>query len=149
MHVVNTGAQSSLAGRLRSHLDTWPALSLGLADCGVGTGFTNVTHRTGGQIVHLHGGDEAELCLTWPVVTRLGEALGRSGRVTLVPGGDWVRIRLDTEFDVELAISLTSVAIQADVPDAEHPACQSAVLRAEAPDDAGRQKRPDSLRIRW
>ncbi|MFL5911676.1 MAG: luciferase family protein [Gaiellaceae bacterium] len=129
---MNTGARSSLAGRLRAQLDTWPALSLGLADCGVGTGFTNVTHRAGGQIVHLHGGDEAELCLTWPVVARLSNALRRSGRVTLVPGCDWVRVRLDTEFDVELAISLASVAIQANTPDAEHPVCQSAVLRPRA-----------------
>jgi Family of unknown function (DUF5519) len=65
-------------------------------------------------IVHLHGGDEAELCLTRPVIARMGDVLRESGRVTVSQGGDRVRVRLDTESDVALAMSLASVALKAN-----------------------------------
>jgi hypothetical protein len=115
--VVKTLAQSTgaLAGRLTAQLDAWPAVRAGRAECGVGTGFAPA-HRDGAQIVHLHGGDEAELHLTRPVIERLGAVLRESGRVAVSPGGDWVRVRLDTESDVALVMSLASVAIKANDP---------------------------------
>jgi Family of unknown function (DUF5519) len=118
MHLVNTCEQTSgsLAGRLTTQLDAWPAVRAGRAECGVGTGFSAASERAGAQIVHLHGGDEAELHLTRPVVARLGDVLLKSGRVAVTPGGDWVRVRLDTESDVALAMSLASVALQANGP---------------------------------
>jgi hypothetical protein len=126
MHFVNTW--SSLPRRLTAQLDAWPAMSIGLAECGVGTGFAE--RHGGAQIVHLHGGDEVELRLTWPIILRMGDALRESGRVTITPGGDWVRVRLDTESDVELAMSLASVAVKA-APGAAYPSsgltCQAAV----------------------
>ncbi|GLY78912.1 luciferase family protein [Actinoallomurus iriomotensis] len=103
----------SLAGRLTAQLDAWPAVRAGRAGCGVGTGFSPA-QRVEAQIVHLHGGDEAELHLTRPVIARLGDALLKSGRVAVTPGGDWVRVRLDTESDVALVMSLASVALQAN-----------------------------------
>jgi hypothetical protein len=114
MHVVKTLERStgSLAGRLTAQLDAWPAVRAGRAECGVGTGFAPA-RRSGAQIVHLHGGDEAELHLTRPVIARLGDVLLKSGRVVVTPGGDWVRVRLDTESDVALVMSLASVAIKA------------------------------------
>jgi hypothetical protein len=116
MHVVNMREQTAghLSGRLTRQLDAWPAVRAGQAECGLGTGFSTTAHRAGTQIVHLHGGDEAQVYLTRPVIARLGDALLESGRVTVSEGGDWVRVRLDTESDVALAMSLASVAIQAD-----------------------------------
>jgi luciferase-like monooxygenase len=115
MHVVKTldSSTGSLAGRLMAQLDAWPAVRAGRAGCGVGTGFAPV-RRADAQIVHLHGGDEAELHLTRPVVARLGDVLLKSGRVAVDPGGDWVRVRLDTESDVALVMSLASVALKAN-----------------------------------
>ncbi|WP_067468800.1 luciferase domain-containing protein [Actinomadura macra] len=63
--------------------------------------------------MHLHTGDEAELCLTRPVVERLGGALTDSGRVLIRPGGDWICVRLDTDSDMAMVVSLASVAIKA------------------------------------
>lgn len=100
---------SSFADRLANRLNTWPAVSVARADCGIGTGLGVGTY----QILHLHSADEAELLLTRPVVERLGDALTRSGRVSVQPGGDWVRIGLATDSDVTLALSLASVAIKA------------------------------------
>ena len=116
MHVVNMREQTAghLSGRLTRQLDAWPAVRGGQAECGLGTGFSTTAHRAGAQIVHLHGGGDAQVYLTRPVIARLGDALFESGRVTLAEGGDWVRVRLDTESDVALAMALASVAIQAD-----------------------------------
>lgn len=127
---MNTCEQGSLAGRLTRQLDAWPAVHADRAECGLGTGFA-AAHRAGGQIVHLHGGDEAELYLTRPVIDRLGAALRESGRVSVSPGGDWVRVRLDTESDVRLVMSLASVAIKASGPDASSP-CHAALARTGA-----------------
>jgi hypothetical protein len=115
MRVVNIREQTtgSLAGRLTTELDAWPAVRADRAECGVGTGFSAAAQQAGAQIVHLHGDDEAELYLTRPVIARLGDVLRKSGRVTVTPGGDWVRVRLDTESDVALVMSLASVAIKA------------------------------------
>jgi hypothetical protein len=122
MHGVNKREQTGpLAGRLMAHLAAWPAMTAGAAECGVGVGFTTVTPRSGVQIVHLHGGDHADLYLTRPVITRLGDALRQSGRILIMPNQDWIRVELDTESDIELAMSLTSVAIQANTPDADRP----------------------------
>lgn len=136
MHSVNTREQTSgsLAGRLTRQLDAWPAVRAGRAECGLGTGFS-AAHRSGRQVVHLHGGDEAELRLTRPVIDRLAAALRESGRVSVSPGGDWVRVRLDTESDVRLVMSLASVAIKAsgpDSPDGASSPCHAALAETGA-----------------
>jgi hypothetical protein len=159
MHVVNMGEQTTgpLAGRLTAHLAAWPAMTASTAECGVGVGFTTVTPRSGIQVVHLHGGDEADLYLTRPVVTRLGEALRQSGRILIMPNQDWIRIHLDTESDVELAMSLTSVAIQANTPDPGQPTvdratpCQAA-LRLRNPRNLNGDRHGDARsrrRVPW
>jgi hypothetical protein len=135
MSLVNMSEQTagSLAGRLTRQLDAWPAVHAARAECGLGTGFS-AAHRAGGQIVHLHGGDEAELYLTRAVIARLGDALRESGRVTVTPGGDWVRVRLDTESDVRLVMSLASVAIKASGPDSREASspCLATLTEAHA-----------------
>ncbi|MCP2340890.1 luciferase domain-containing protein [Actinomadura rupiterrae] len=96
-------------GRLLEQVGSWPGVSVVRADCGLGRALA----ADGRQVLHLHGGDEAEFRLTRPVLERLGEALAGSGRVRVRPGGEWVAIRLDTDSDVALALALTSVAIKA------------------------------------
>ena len=73
------------------------------------------------QIVHLHRPDEAELYLTWPVISRLGVALAELRRVRFAPADDWVRARLETDSHVTMLMSLVSVAIQANSAAAQQP----------------------------
>ncbi|TDD96098.1 luciferase family protein [Actinomadura rubrisoli] len=108
MATGGSGSHSN-AGRIVARLRTWPGVSVVRADCGVGVALC----AGGRQIMHLHGGDEAELCLTRPVVDRLGGALADSGRALVRPGGDWVAVRLDTDSDLAMVMSLASVAIKA------------------------------------
>ncbi|MBC6459464.1 luciferase family protein [Actinomadura sp. HBU206391] len=100
----------SFAERVVDQLRGWPALSVCRVDCGGSRGLALSTR----QIVHLHSANEAELYLTWPVIQRMHEVLVDSERVMLVPGEDWVRVRLDGDSDVRLFTSLVSVAIQAN-----------------------------------
>ncbi|WP_131741346.1 luciferase domain-containing protein, partial [Actinomadura roseirufa] len=106
-----TGGSGTIsnAGRIVARLRTWPGVTVVRADCGVGLALCTGTS----QIMHLHCEDEAELCLTRPVVERLGAALADSGRVRVRPGGDWVAVRLDTDSDMAMVVSLASVAIKA------------------------------------
>jgi hypothetical protein len=66
------------------------------------------------QVVHLLRPDEAEVHLTWPVTLRLSVALAGCGQVRFRAGDDWGRIRLQTDCDVSVLMSLVSVAIQAN-----------------------------------
>jgi hypothetical protein len=100
----------SFAERVVDELRHWPALRVCRVDSGGGSGLA-LSNR---QILHLHTTDEAELCLTWPVIERMHEALLDSGRVVLDQGEDWVRVRLDGDSDVGLLTSLVSVAIHAN-----------------------------------
>lgn len=109
MAASGSGATTN-AGRLAARIEAWPGVSAVRADCGVGIALA----AGGGQIMHLHTGDEAELRLTRPVVERLGAALAESGRVAIRPGGDWIAVRLDTDSDLSLVMSLASVAIKAN-----------------------------------
>lgn len=98
------------ADRALEALRQWPALTECRADCGTGTGLAVKSL----QIVHLHRPDEADLYLTWPVIMRLSAALADSGQIRFVPGDDWLRVRLQTDGDVTMLMSLVSVAIQAN-----------------------------------
>ncbi|MEV5575848.1 luciferase family protein [Spirillospora sp. NPDC052269] len=102
-------ATADTGGRLLAQVRSWPDVAVVRADCGLGTALA----AGGRQVLHLHGGDEVEFRLTRPVLDRLGEALAGSGRVRVRPGGEWVAVRLDTDSDFALALSLTSVAIKA------------------------------------
>jgi hypothetical protein len=108
------------AERAIEQLRDWPALNLCQADCGAGMGVAVHTH----QIVHLHRPDEAELCLTWPVIQRLSTALDGNRQVSYMRGSDWIRLRLDCDGDVMLLSSLVSVAIQADARSGDHLVCR-------------------------
>jgi hypothetical protein len=71
------------------------------------------TSAGGAHVIRLRQPDEAELCLTWPVIQRISGALAESGRVRTEAGSDWVQVRLHSTSDVRLAVLLASLAIRA------------------------------------
>jgi hypothetical protein len=94
-----------------------------------------------GQILHFHDESYAVLRLTRPVIDRMHEALAHSRRIFMVPGDDWIGIRLETPSDVALLVTLVSVAIKANVgvPPAPVatvgvPSCGAARPRVAVPD---------------
>jgi hypothetical protein len=102
-------ARQSMASRVLKQLEAWPGCHAGHAECGSGAGIT-VGAR---QILHLHTGDEAELWLTVSFIERMRPALETSPQVALEPHRDWIGIRLETEDDADLLVSLFSLAIKA------------------------------------
>ena len=113
------GLRISLTDTVVGQLTGWPALRLCRADCGFGQAFA----CGGDQILHLHGGDQAELYLTWPVVHRLRRPLGERASVRIRPGNGWVEMWLGGHGDAALLVSLVSLAIKANLaaPDAAQP----------------------------
>ena len=99
----------SAAERVAAQLTTWPGLQAGRSSCGAGRSFS----FRGGQILHLHTGDEADLRLTRDFVDRLDRVLTESGQVVIRPDDDWVTVRLDSDTAGALLISLMSLAIRA------------------------------------
>ena len=105
-----SGGGQSFADRAVEQLRRWPALRV----CRTGRGVAVGLAATAGKIVDLHQPNEARLCLTWPVIQRLSGSLTENGQVRLEPDRDWVRVRLDSDGDIGLLVSLVSVAIQAN-----------------------------------
>lgn len=108
---VSATREASLIDRVLAEVTTWPAVNATRADCGNGVALS-VNSR---QIVHLHDPGPAHVRLTGPVISRMAEALRASGRVEngLDPGHDWVSLRLNSDGDAALLVSLVSVAIKA------------------------------------
>jgi hypothetical protein len=101
--------EGSYIDRVIAQVTAWPSVSASRADCGMGVGLSVNTH----QIVHLHTPGGAHVRLTRPVILRMEDALLHSGRVEVEPSEDWVSVRLDSDSDVALLVSLVSVAIKA------------------------------------
>jgi hypothetical protein len=89
-------------------LRSWPALEVRQA----GYGAAVRARGSGVSVARLHHPNAAELCLTWPVIQRLGDALAASGRIRFDPGSDWIRVPLEGASDVRLLLLLMSVAIK-------------------------------------
>ncbi|GAA3202145.1 luciferase family protein [Actinocorallia longicatena] len=99
-------AESPYTQRVLAQLRAWPTVAVTDAECGSGPAL-----RTGsGEIAHLHGGDEAEVRLGAEAVGRMKAALDQTGRVKL--RAETVRVRLQSDNDVRLLLSLLSVAIK-------------------------------------
>jgi hypothetical protein len=101
--------EGSYTDRVISQVTAWPSVSAGRAACGMGVGLSVNTH----QIVHLHPQGGAHVRLTRAVIARMEDALVQSGRVEMAASTDWVSMRLDSDGDVALLLSLVSVAIKA------------------------------------
>jgi hypothetical protein len=108
-------AGTSHAGRALAQLSAWPSVQARRADCGFGIGVG--THA--GQILHFHDGDHATLCLTRPVIDRFRAVLAQAG-IDVIPGDDWIAMRLETPTDTAVLVTLVSVAIKANSPAPPH-----------------------------
>jgi hypothetical protein len=116
--VTGSPKSRSAAERVAAQLTTWPGLEAGRPSCGAGRGFS----FRGGQILHLHTGEEADLRLSRTFVERLDKVLVESGQVVTRPDDDWVTVLLDTDTDGAMLISLMSLAIRAaEKPEGSQP----------------------------
>ncbi|MGW0708167.1 luciferase domain-containing protein [Streptomyces sp. NPDC002643] len=126
----------TLAQRALRQLETWSDLSVGPASCGTGRALRS-RHD---EIVHFHLDHDVDLHLTPGLIQRMAADLGESSAVRLVPGSRWVTVHLDCEADVDLLLSLVSVALkahQAHHPHADHQASLPAATTAPTNPPAG------------
>ncbi|MFJ3306375.1 luciferase family protein [Streptomyces sp. NPDC086549] len=99
----------TLAKRVMEQLEDWPDLSAGPASCGAGRALRSLH----GEIVHFHSGRDVDLHLTAHAIQRFHDDLQASTAVRLIPGSRWVTIHVDCRADVDLLLSLVSVALKA------------------------------------
>nr|BFD86275.1 DUF5519 family protein [Streptomyces sp. Xyl84] len=100
----------TLAARALAQLATWPDLMEAVPSCGTGQALGSAH----GEIAHFHSDRDVDLKLTDRAIRRLSGDLRRFAAVRVVPGSSWVTIRLDASADVDLLLSLMSVALKAD-----------------------------------
>jgi hypothetical protein len=99
----------TLAQRALEQLETWPDLTAAPASCGTGRALRSPYDET----VHFHSDRDVDLHLTTRVIQRFSEDLKQTTAVRLVPGSRWVTVHLDCDGDVDLLMSLVSIALQA------------------------------------
>lgn len=88
---------------------TWPDLSACPPRCGTGQALRSARD----EIVHFHSARDVDLHLTQRAVQRFHYDLGGSSAIQLVPGSGWVTVHLDCATDIDLLLSLVSVALKA------------------------------------
>lgn len=93
-------------------LEVWADLSTAPASCGTGQALRS-PHE---EIVHFHSDRDVDLHLTVPAIRRFHDDLRESTAIRLVPGSRWVTVHLDCDTDVDLLMSLVSVALKAHQP---------------------------------
>lgn len=99
----------SLALCALTQLTAWPDLAEAAPSCGRGRALCS----PGGEVVHFHSGGQADLHLTARFIHQFESYLKRSSAVRLVPGSPWVTLRLETGSDIQLLLTLVSLALRA------------------------------------
>ena len=99
----------TLAQRAFERLHAWPDLTKGPASCGTGRALRSAHD----EIVHFHSDRDVDLHLTHRAIQRFQYDLGGSSAIHLVPGSRWVTVHLDCDADVDLLLSLVSIALKA------------------------------------
>ncbi|MFI8189461.1 luciferase family protein [Streptomyces sp. NPDC085946] len=99
----------TLAQRALDRLTGWPDLTAAPASCGAGRALRSVR----AEIAHFHSGRDVDLHLTRRAIQRFHYDLGGSSAIHLVPGSCWVTVHLDCDADVDLLLSLMSIALKA------------------------------------
>ncbi len=99
----------TLAQRALERLQAWPDLTTGPASCGTGRAVRSVRD----EIVHFHSDRDVDLHLTHRAIQRFQYDLGGSSAIRLLPGSRWVTVHLDCDADVDLLLSLVSIALKA------------------------------------
>lgn len=116
-------------------LAAWPDLSPCEAGCGTGRALRSARD----EIVHFHSERDVDLHLTTRAIQRLHYDFAESTAIRMVPGSRWVTVHLDCETDVDLLLSLVSVALKAHSAHPGHPApavCNFHRVTVLARDDA-------------
>ncbi|WP_165845614.1 luciferase family protein [Streptacidiphilus pinicola] len=133
----------SAAERAREQLVGWADLTIGQSSCGAGSSLSSNGH----EIVHFHPGAQTDVQLTAPAIARLDERLRESTAVRLHPDSGWVTVLVECDTDIDLLLTLVSVALQAH--GAQRPApvatpcnvARTTILRPEAPQQATEPRR--------
>ncbi|MEU6089882.1 luciferase family protein [Streptomyces sp. NPDC047085] len=99
----------TLASRALAQLATWPDLRQAVPSCGLGQAVSSAH----GEIAHFHSARDVDLRLTDRAIRRFAKDLLHTGAIRIVPGSQWVTLRLDATSDVDLLLTLVSVALQA------------------------------------
>ncbi|MEU7059105.1 luciferase family protein [Streptomyces sp. NPDC046197] len=99
----------TLTARALAQLATWPDLTEAVPSCGTGQALSSAH----GEIAHFHSDRDVDLHLTDRAIRRLANDLRRFAAVRMVAGSQWVTLRLDASADVDLLMTLVSVALQA------------------------------------
>lgn len=99
----------TLAERAFERLHAWPDLRTGHPSCGTGRALRSVH----GEIAHFHSARDVDLHLTGRAIERFASDLRGSTAIRLVPGSRWVTVHLDCDTDVDLLLSLVSMALKA------------------------------------
>ncbi|MFE2102158.1 luciferase family protein [Streptomyces sp. PTD9-10] len=99
----------TLASRALAQLATWPDLRPAVPSCGLGQAVCSAQ----GEIAHFHSDRDVDLRLTARAIRRFARDLKRTGAIRIVPGSQWVTLRLDAASDVDLLLTLVSMALQA------------------------------------
>ncbi|MER5973654.1 luciferase family protein [Streptomyces sp. NPDC002055] len=97
------------ASRAMTQLVSWPDLAEAQPSCGTGLALRSAS----AEIAHFHSGRSADLHLTVGKIRRFESDLRGSSAIRLVPDSHWVTICLECEADVDLLLTLVSVALQA------------------------------------
>ncbi|MEU6525187.1 luciferase family protein [Streptomyces sp. NPDC046924] len=97
------------AQRAMELLRTWPDLTACKAACGTGQALRSARE----EIVHFHSERDVDLHLTRRAIQRFHYDLNASTAIQLTPGSSWVTVHLDCATDVDLLLSLVSVALKA------------------------------------
>ncbi|MEU6256677.1 luciferase family protein [Streptomyces sp. NPDC047043] len=97
------------AQKAMDQLAAWPDLTPCAAGCGTG----RALRSAGDEIVHFHSERDVDLHLTARAIQRLHHDFAESTAIRLVPGSRWVTVHLDCDADVDLLLSLVSVALKA------------------------------------
>lgn len=95
--------------RAMTQLARWPDLSEALPNCGTGRALCSDR----GEIAHFHSDRDVDLYLTVAAIRRLEDQLKVSTAVRLIPGSPWVSIRLEADTDIDLLLTLVSIALLA------------------------------------
>ncbi|MFI6335569.1 luciferase family protein [Streptomyces sp. NPDC050535] len=99
----------TLALRALTRLASWPDLAEAPPNCGTGRALRSEQS----EIVHLHTEQDVDLHLTVPAIRRLETYLRDETAVRVVPGSDWVTMRLEVDSDIDLLLTLVSAALHA------------------------------------
>jgi hypothetical protein len=95
----------------------WPDLTESRPSCGTGRGL----RTDGAEIAHFHTDLTADIHLSSAAIRRLRGDLRGSTAIRLVPGSAWVTVRMECESDIDLLLTLVSLALKAHDGTPERP----------------------------